>query len=139
MADSSQVDAAVIGRLLGDATLSSLMSDGVYWDVAAHGKTRFVIVSQVDHSDEPMLQGTAYERFLYLVKAVELSTSGANISAASARIQTLLHDATFAVTGYGLMVSRRVERVRYTEVDEVDRDIRWQHRGGQYEVMVSPS
>jgi hypothetical protein len=139
MPDSSAVDAAVISRLVNDATLQGLMPDGVYWDVAAHGKTRFVIVSQVIHEDEAMFDGDAFERFTYLVKAVEKTTTGANIQAATARIQTLLHRATFLVTGYGLMSSRRVERIRYTEVDEVNADVRWQHRGGRYEVWCSPA
>ena len=112
------------------------MPDGVYWDVAAHGKTRFVIVSQVLHEDAPMLQSTAYESFLYLVKAVELTTSGANIIAAADRINVLLHQANFSVTGYTLMSSVRTERVRFTEVDEENKDVRWQHRGGRYEVTV---
>lgn len=138
MADSSDVDAAVVGRLIADAQLAALMPDGVYWDVARQGSTRFVIVSQVLHQDVPMQGSTAYEQFTYLVKAVELATSGANIQAAAARINALLHDATFSVTGYGLMLSQRVERVRYVDPDPEDPDVRWQHRGGRYELTVSP-
>ena len=137
MPDSSQVDAAVVGRLLGDATLQALMPDGVYWDVGKHGATRFVIVSQVIHEDEPQQQSTAFERFTYLVKAVELATAGANILAAADRINTLLHNATYSVTGYSLMTSHRIERVRFTEVDDEDADKRWQHRGGRYEVWCA--
>jgi hypothetical protein len=139
VADSSDVDAAIVGRLLADATLTSLMPDGVYWDVARHGSTRFVVVSQVFHQEVPMFGATSYEQFTYLVKAVELATSGANIQAAAVRIQTLLHDATFAVTGYGLMNSQRVERVRFVDPDPEDPDIRWQHRGGRFEVTVCPT
>ena len=62
------------------------MPDGVYWDVVEHGKTRFVIVSQVIHEDVPQQLSTAYEEFTYLVKAVELATAGANILAAADRI-----------------------------------------------------
>ena len=137
MPDSSAVDSAVISRLLGDATLQGLMPDGVFWDIAAPGKTRFVIVSQVIHEDEASFTQTAFERFTYLVKAVENSSSGANILAAAARIHVLLHDATFTVTGYGLMASHRIERVRFTEVDDLNAYVRWQHRGGRYEVEVS--
>lgn len=138
MPDSSAVDAAVIGRLLADGTLQGLMPDGVYWDVAPHGKTKFVIVSQVIHEDVGMMQGTAFERFTYLVKAVELTTTGANITAASARINALMDQASFTIAGYGLMASYRIERIRFTEVDETNADLRWQHRGGNYEVYVSP-
>lgn len=138
MPDSSAVDAAVVGRLLGDATLTGLMPDGVYFDVGGKDATRFVLVSQVDEDDIEMQGGDAFERFLYLVKAVEKSTTGANVLAAAARIQTLLNGTTYAVTGYTLARSKRVARVRYTEIDDADPDIRWQHRGGRYEVWVSP-
>jgi hypothetical protein len=138
MADSSDVDAAVVNRLLTDVTLTNLLPDGVYFDYGGHGKTRFVLVSQLAHEDEDMFGGPAYERFTYLLKGVELSTTGANIKAAAARIHTLFSGTTFTVTGYGLMTSKRVERVRYTEVDETNADIRWQHRGGHYEIWVSP-
>ena len=70
---------------MADATLMALMPDGVYWDVARQGATRFVIVSQVFHLDVPMHGQTAYEQVTYLVKAVELATSGANIQAAACR------------------------------------------------------
>lgn len=139
MPDSSAVDAAIVGRLLADSTLQGLMPNGVFFDVARHGNTQFVIVSQVAHEDVPMFGATAYERFTYLVKAVELATSGANILAAAARIQALLHRVDFSITGYGLMASKRIERIRYTEVDPDDEDKRWQHRGGHYEVIVSPA
>ena len=137
MPDSSAVDAAVINRLLGDVTLQGLMPDGVFWDVSAQGKTRFVIVSQVIEEDTPSFSATAFEGFTYLIKAVELTTSGANITAAAARIHTLMQDAVFSVTGYGLMKSHRIERIRFTEVDDVDKGVRWQHRGGHYTVWVS--
>jgi hypothetical protein len=56
---------------------------------------------------------------------------------AAARIDTLLDNGTLAVAGYKLMLIQREERVRVTEVDDVDRSIRWQRRGGRYRVMTS--
>lgn len=138
MPDSSDVDAALSAKLLADGALAALMPDGIWFDIATHGATRFVIVSQLAHEDAYMFEGVAWERFLYLVKAVAKSSTGADVKAAAARIHTLLQDGTLTVTGYELMVMQRTERVRYTEVDE-DTDERWQHRGGQYEVLVSPA
>lgn len=138
-ADSSEVDAALATKLLGDATLTSFMTDGVWFDQAKKDATKFVIISRLAHEDTYMLQGEAWERFLYLVKAVALETNGANVKQAAARIHTLLQDGTLSATGYTLMRMQRVESVRYTEVDEIDRDVRWQHRGGHYEVLVNPS
>jgi hypothetical protein len=107
--------------LLADSQLTTLMPDGVFFDVAKKGSQRFVIVSQLAHEDVGMFNGSAYEEFTYLVKAVGLSTTGADVKAAATRIHTLLHDGTIAPIGYALMRMRRLERVRYAEVDDVNR------------------
>jgi hypothetical protein len=140
MPDSSDVDAALVAKLGTDAALLALCPDGVFVDEAPSGSTRFVIVSLIDAHDEPMLGGRAFEDALYLVEARMLSTvAGANIKGAAARIDALLEMGTLTITGYTLMVMRRVERVRLTEVDEHDSSIRWYRRGGRYQVMVSPT
>lgn len=137
MPDSSAIDTALLAKLNGDDTLIALMPNGAHWDEAPAGSTRFVIVSLVDSSDVGQFGGRSYEDALYLVKAVALSTSGGDVKAAAARIDALLENGTLAPTGYTLMTMQRESRVRYTEVDEADAAIRWQHRGGRYQVMVS--
>lgn len=138
-ADSSQVDAALVAKLLGDTALMAITSDGVYFDEAPDGKTRFVIVQQHAHEESVMQPGaTAFETFVYLVKAVTTGGSGADVSAAALRIQALLHFGTLTPTGYSLMSMERTERIRYAEVDDKS-TVRWQHRGGLYQVMVSPN
>jgi acyl-coenzyme A thioesterase PaaI-like protein len=138
MADSSDVDAAVIAKLLADPQLMAIVQDGVFFDVAKHGATRFVIVSQMTHEDEYMFGGSAFEAFDYLVKAVVINTSGADVKTAATRIHAVLQDQPLSVTGYSLMRMQRIERVRYTEPDDDNADARWQHRGGRYAVVVSP-
>jgi hypothetical protein len=138
MPDSFDVDTALIAKLSGDATLAGLMPDGVYFDQAAPSKTRFVIVSLLDSSDEPMFDSRrAFEEALYLVKAVEQGSSATNTKAAAARIDALLDGQPLTVSGYTLMTMRRETRIRAVEVDPADETIRWQHRGGHYQVMVS--
>lgn len=139
ISDSSEVDAALVALLLADVPLTTLMPDGVFFDVAKKGAQRFVIVSQLAHEDVGMFNASAYEEFTYLVKAVALSTTGADVKAAATRIHALLHDGTISPTGYALMRMRRLERVRYAEPDDENHDARWQHRGGQYAVSVSPT
>ena len=117
----------------------TLMPDGVFMDMAPSGATRFVLVSVVIAEDSYVFEGIAWEQVLYLVKAVERSSSGAGVSAAAARIHTLLQGAALSITGYTNMLCRRTERVRYTEVDPEDNDARWQHRGGRYEITASPN
>lgn len=137
MPDSSDIDTAIVTKLQTDATLAALMPDGMYIDEAPDGKRQFVIVSLVSEHDEPMFGARAFEDALYLVKAVELSTVAVkNIKAAAARIDALLENGTLTITGYGLLTMRRDERVRLTEVDSVDPSIRWQHRGGRYQVVA---
>ena len=139
MADSSAVDAAVVAKLSGDATLMAITTDGVFFDVAKSGAQNFVIVSQVAHADDYMFGGEAFEKFTYLVKVVMLTTVGTNVITAAARVQTLLQDVVLTITGYTHAKTVRAERIRYTEVDPGDQDKRWQHRGGLYEVWAVPT
>lgn len=142
MSDSSEIEAALVAKLQGDATLAAQAQSGqfVFMDEAPAGASRFVIVSLVDEHDEPMFGGRAFEDAVYQVKFVELSVNGSapHAKPAAARIDALLEQGTLTIAGYGLMVLRRVERLRMTEVDDTDSSIRWQHRGGRYQVMAAP-
>lgn len=137
----------MIAKLVGDSTLTSLMPHGVFFDVAGSymeagvmkRATRFVVVSQLAHDDNYEFNAEAFERFEYLVKAVDFNKSPINANAAAQRIRVLLQDATMTITGYTLMVSQRSERVRFAEADADDLDARWQHSGGRYEIFVSPT
>jgi hypothetical protein len=146
MADSSDVDAALVAALLADEALMALMPDGVFMDeagksiVTGGNSTRFVIVSLVDEHDTPMFEGRGSEDALYTVKAVELKpvNGSGHVKAAAARIDALLELGSLTIEGYGLLVMRRRERIRMLDVDSADESIRWQHRGGRYQVMVAP-
>jgi len=143
MADSSNIDQAIVAMLGADATLLGYMPNGVFFDEAPPGSTRFVIVSLIDETDEAVFGGRAIEDHLYLVKAVALSTAGGNLKEAAARIDALLEDqpiglgSPISVDGYGWMACHRERRVRYTEVDEGDPSLRWRHRGGEYRVQMA--
>ena len=138
MADSSDIDNALVAKLGADATLLALAPNGVYVDEAPAGATRFVIVSLVDEADAGMFGGRAIEDALYQVEARMLSTvAGANIKAAAARIDALLEQGTLTVAGYSVMALFRESRIRMTEVDAIDTSIRWYRRGGNYRLVVS--
>lgn len=141
-ADPSDVDAAIVAALKTDTSsggLMTLMTDGVWIDMAPKDSTKFVIVSLSTHEDQYEFAGAAYEKSVYLVKAVDLNISGTRAKAAAARIHALLQDVPLSISGYVHMLTQREERIRYTEVDEENADIRWQHRGGRYQVFVSPT
>ena len=139
MADSQDIDAALVAKLAADGTLAALMQSGafVFMDEAPAGGTKFVIVSLVSEEDVPQFGNRSHEDARYLVEARMLSTSGGNIKSAAARIDALLEGGTLIVSGYSLMTMHREERTRITEVDAVDASIRWYRRGGQYRLVMS--
>lgn len=148
MSDSSDLDDAFIQLLLNDAQLKTLCPDGVWFDVSKEGTTRFVIVSLIDTEDVPMFHdgtndGRAWESMRYLVKAVGLKSVGPDMKGAAARIDALMAAAgqtltlpSVTVNGYKLMLVERVERIRISEPDTVNKADRWFHRGGHYEVWA---
>lgn len=139
MASTAAVDAALIAKLASDATLTTLAPGGIYRDTAPQGvSTPYVIVSQVSHEDDYSIGSQAFESIRYLVKAVDLHTSGVSAQAVADRVQTLVQAATLTITGYRSVLVQREERVAYVEVDDAS-DRRYQHRGGIYLVMVEPT
>lgn len=139
VANAAAVDLAVLEALAGDAALMALVPDGVYRDVAPAKKTRFVIIQAQTHEDVEGFRAPLYEVFQYRITARVLMTTGGEADAAAHRIHELLHDAPLVIDGYAWMAGLRVERLRPTEVDDVDNDIRWQFAGGDYEIHVSPT
>lgn len=140
MADSSDIDNALVTKLGADAALLAICVNGVYLDEAPSKSTAFVIVSLVDESDAQMFSGRAFEDALYSVEArMQFREGGVlpNAKAAAARIDALLEQGTLTATGYSLMAMFRESRIRQTEVDAVDTSIRWYRRGGQYRVVMS--
>jgi len=139
MADSSEIDNALVAKLGGDATLLALMPNGVYIEEAPPGMTRFVIVSLVTAIDEPIFGGDGFEDGLYLVDPRALSTSGGDVKAAAARIKTLLHLQPLTVAGYTSMIVHKDGRPGgRVEVDQVDASIRWNKRPAYYRVQMAP-
>jgi len=139
VANAAAVDAALIDVLAGDAALTALCPDGVYRDIAPAGTTRFVIVQLQTHEDIEGFRMPMYEEFRYRITARLLDPSGLDADAAADRIHVLLQDQVLAaIAGYTHMATLRVERLRTTEVDAIDNDIRWQLAGGDYEITVSP-
>ena len=138
--DGTKVDAALVARLT-DPALQGLMPGGVYWDVGAKGHDALVVVSLSEDAATEQLGGASWERTVYLAKAVHRSTSVKTAAEAAARIHALLQwdsgPAPLTIEGHDLLALRRIERVRYTEIDDTNPDQRWQHHGGLYEVITA--
>jgi hypothetical protein len=136
VASTSAIDQALIAKLTSDATLTAAAPGGIFRDMAPQGiATPFVIVTQMSHADAYAIGSQAYEELLYLVKVVDQANSGSAAQTAADRVQSLLQNATLAITGYRSLLVQREERVAYVEVDD-ESDRRWQHRGGLYRVYA---
>ena len=83
-----------------------------------------------------MARAAACSKPSTFVRGVALSSAGADMRAAAARVDALLEGATLVATGYHVLAVRRVERVRRLEVDDADPTVRWFERGGRYRVIV---
>lgn len=139
MPNSSDIDSALVDKLWNDPALMAILTDGVFFDEAPPGSTRFVIVSLVHEDDEPEFLDRAFEDATYQVEARVLQTSitSADVNAAAARIDELLDHGTLTVNGYSPMTMHRESRIRLTEPDDRDPDVRWLRRGGEYRVVMS--
>ena len=139
MIDATEVERALIGKLAADATLAALLPDGVYYDLAPIGATRFALVSLSSSRGLGELNdGDTLRALVYLVKAVAKGADADPIAAADARITALLDHGDLdlpAAAGCTLMRLGWVDRVRYTETAAGET---WQHRGARYEVTVTP-
>lgn len=124
------LEAAIYGRLSGDATLTGLAPGGVWRAVAPVGTTGvYVVFSHVSGVDAYTLADRATTTHNYLVKAVtpgETSTPAWN---AAQRIDTLLNDQPLTITGGTVMSVRRERTMTLTENDGGDL---YQHAGGYY-------
>lgn len=141
MADTSDIDAALIAKLQADAQLATLAPDGVWFNRALKsGSKKFVIVALIDPGDEGTFGGRAIEDKLYLVEYRELMTStatGNSGKAAAARIDAALENQPLTVAGYTWMATFREKPTREDEPDDVDASINWHRRGGEYRVQMS--
>jgi hypothetical protein len=117
---SDAIDIAVQSRLSGDGTLSALLTGGVYnaYDFYMGDSTSFpvpfAVVTLFTGKDVRELRGRGWEECRYVV-TVHTETDGpqvplSTIRQACARIDELLHGATFSISGYTLLKSERERR-----------------------------
>lgn len=139
MINATEVERALIGKLAADATLQTSLPDGVFYDTAPLGSTRFAIVSlSASRARYELNDGETLRALIYVVKAVVLGASSDGVAAADKRIQELVDRQPLdlpAAAGATLMVARWVDRIRYTETASGEI---WQHRGARYEITVTP-
>jgi len=137
MADSADLDDAIVAILVNDATLAGLLPDGVWIGAAKPGAVRYGLILLPATADLAMFTGRAFEEVTYTVLAVVCSTTGSTGKAAAARIDALLQGAQPVVAGFAPAVVQRTRRHRRPDRDADDPSIRWDVRGGDYSLMAS--
>jgi len=133
------VTIALLQVLQNDPALAALLPDGAWFAEAPPGATQFVIVQLISAMNVPMFGGPAFKDAVYLVEARALTTTGADVDAAYARIATLLTDTPLAIDGYGTALIQFEEDVEMVEVDDIDPSIRWTRSGGHLHLLIAPS
>jgi hypothetical protein len=135
------IDAAVVQALSNDAVLSTLAPGGVWQQASPQGTAEpFIVIRPIVRRDQYVVDSVeGFESYTFAVDAVESSTTGAAAESVADRVHALLHNGRLSgIGGYDFVDMMRRERIAYVEIDE-DRDRRYQHRGGLYEVLVEPT
>jgi hypothetical protein len=141
-ADDTSIRRALYGKMAGDTTLNNLLatppqgsSKSIYYAVAPQGAS-FPYVLFDKSSGVPtytMQTGTsAMENTIWLIKAVDQSTSADRAESIDARLTVLLTDATLSISGGTLMYLRRESDVDYPEVTD---GVNYRHVGSLWRLI----
>jgi len=133
----------LIAVLSADAALMAIATDGVFFNVGPSSAQRFVVLALPGTTDTEMFGGVAFETAHYEIKSVIMNGSSDDSAHAASLIDADLVGlesrlAPAALVSHGLVLVQREQRIRYTETDPKAVDVRWQHRGGLYEVWTQP-
>lgn len=139
--EGSGIDAALVDYLLADATLTSLMPDGVHFDEASGpgatglGCQRFIVLRALNPEDIGVFAQAGYQLLAYEIRAIGHSnvTDEPTMSTVAEALHARLEMAQLTVAGYpGGVTLERSRRIRTKEPDPVSKDWCWYHRGGFY-------
>lgn len=140
---STPVRRALYGKLAGDTTLNNLLatpptgySKSIYHQIAPTGaQFPFVVFDkQAGTPTEAFGDPDALDTDIWLVKAVDRSTTADTAEAVQDRIKTLLNDASLSISGLTLVYLRRQSDVEYSEVTD---GVSYRHAGAQYRLVTT--
>jgi hypothetical protein len=129
--------------MAGDTTLNALLasppsgwSKSIYHQQAPGGaQFPFVIFQkQAGTPTEAFGDPDAMDTDVWMVKAVDRSTSADGAEAIQARLQALLNDATLSISGATLLYLRRQSDVEYPEVSD---GVTYNHAGALYRLVTT--
>ena len=134
---------AIYGKLSGDSTLNNLLgtppagySKSIFHQEAPAGARHpFVIFQKQSGSPtETFGDPDALENDVWLVKAIDRSTSADIAEAIQARIRTLLNDAALSISGHTHLYLRRQSDVEYPETSD---GVSYKHAGSLFRLVFS--
>lgn len=140
---STPVRRALYGRMAGDTTLNNLLgtpasgySKAIYHQQAPAGADYPVVVfqKQAGNPTEAFGAPSAFENDVWLVKAVDESTSADDAEAIQARLNVLLNDASLSISGSTLAYLRRQSDVEYPEVAD---GVQYRHAGALFRLITT--
>lgn len=138
---STAVRRAIYGKLAGDTTLTNMLgtpaagfSKSIYHGLApdSAGYPLIVFQKQAGTPTEAFSDPSAYETDVWLVKAIDRSTSADTAEAIADRVKVLLNDAALSISGSTLMYLRRQSDVEYPELTD---GVRFAHAGSLYRLV----
>ena len=137
---------AIVQHLQGDPSVADLATGGIHPgfppEMDADGTLPdslypfITVTAQKAPVGEWAFQEVAFEDAVYLVKAIDKSTSGAVVADINAAVRVSLNLATLTITGYASMGVMWLRDVQY---DEIDGSQQYQHEGGLYSLMAEPT
>ncbi len=130
---------AIFDRLVGDATLTALLSSptAVHHQVAPQTEaTPFVVFNKQAGTPMWAFGGPALQNDLWQVKAIALGSSASDAEVIAARIDVALTNAVLVITGSTHLYLRRESDVDYPEQDGADT---YRHCGALYRLISEPS
>ena len=83
---------------------------------------------------EAMQDPSAFENDIWVVKCIDDEPSADRAEAVAARVQTLLNDATFTISGAELLYLRRQGDVEYSEEQD---GVLYRHAGARYRLVYT--
>jgi hypothetical protein len=129
--------------MAGDTTLNALLatppsgySKSIYHQQAPGGAGfPFVVFQkQAGTPTEAFGDPDAMDTDVWLIKAVDRSTSADGAEAVQSRLQALLNDATLSISGATLLYLRRQSDVEYPEVSD---GVTYNHAGALYRLVTT--
>ena len=127
---------AIVLHLQADAAVVAAAPGGIYPGLPPKGSPAYPFISVTAQKADAanwVFQQVGFEDAVYLVKAIDRSTSPGIAGDINALIRASLNLATLTITGYANMGVLWMQDVSY---DELDDSGHYQHEGGLYSLMA---